>query len=132
MGFTGTGTVADPIVFDGMSLVVGAGAATGDHFLIHPTRDAIRGFGVAITDPAQVAAAAPIRASAASSNAGTGTITAGEVLDVGNAQLLTTTNTCSPRRPLLGQRRRGRDLHARWQHRCQRLAGRHRWRSGHG
>ena len=92
VSFTGTGTVADPIVFDGMSLVVGAGAATGDQFVIHPTRDAIQGFDVAITDPARVAAAAPIRASAASSNAGTGTITPGEVLDAGNAQLLTTTN----------------------------------------
>ncbi len=63
VSFTGTGTVADPILFEGMSLVVGAGAATGDQFVIHPTRDAIRGFGVAITDPARIAAAAPIRAS---------------------------------------------------------------------
>ncbi|HET9474073.1 MAG TPA: flagellar hook-associated protein FlgK, partial [Steroidobacteraceae bacterium] len=92
VSFTGSGTVADPIVFDGMSLVVGAGAATGDQFVIHPTRDAIEGFGVAITDPARVAAAAPIRASAASTNAGTGTITPGEVLDAGHAQLLSTTN----------------------------------------
>jgi flagellar hook-associated protein 1 len=90
--FTGTGTGADPFLFDGMSVVVGAGAATGDQFVIHPTRDVISGFAVAITDPARVAAAAPIRTSAATGNAGTATITRGEVLDAGNAQLLATTN----------------------------------------
>jgi flagellar hook-associated protein 1 FlgK len=92
VAFTGTGTLADPILADGLSLVVGAGVATGDQFVIHPTRDAIEGFSVAITDPARIAAAAPIRASAASSNGGNGTITPGEVLDSANAQLLTTVN----------------------------------------
>ena len=90
VSFTGTGTAIDPFVFDGMSVVVGAGAAVGDQFVIHPTRDAIQGFGVAITDPARVAAAAPIRASAAATNAGSATVTPGEVLDSGNAQLLST------------------------------------------
>jgi flagellar hook-associated protein 1 len=90
--FTGTGTVGDPILAEGLSIVVGAGIATGDRYLIRPTRDAIQGFNVAITDPARVAAAAPIRASATAGNAGTGTITTGEVLDAGNASLLTTVN----------------------------------------
>ena len=49
--FTGTGTALDPILADGLSIVVGAGAATGDQFIIHPTRDAASGFSVAITDP---------------------------------------------------------------------------------
>ena len=65
---------------------MGAGVATGDQFVIHPTRDAIAGMSVAITDPARVAAAAPIRASAASTNTGTGTMTAGEVLDPTDAR----------------------------------------------
>jgi len=65
---------------------------TGDQFVVHPTRDVIDGFAVAITDPGRIAAAAPIRASAATSNSGTATITPGEVLNAGNAQLLTTTN----------------------------------------
>jgi flagellar hook-associated protein 1 len=90
--FTGTGTGLDPLLFDGMSVVVGAGVATGDQFVIHPTRDAIQGFGVAITDPARIAAAAPIRGSAASTNGGTGSITAGEVLDSSNGALLNTVN----------------------------------------
>jgi flagellar hook-associated protein 1 FlgK len=92
VAFTGTGAAGDPILAEGLSIVVGAGAATGDQFVIHPTRDAISGFSVAITDPARVAAAAPIRTSAASGNGGNGKITAGEVLDSSNAQLLTTAN----------------------------------------
>jgi flagellar hook-associated protein 1 FlgK len=92
VSFTGTGTGADPILVDGMSIVVGAGAQTDDQYLIRPTRDVIQGFNVAISDPARVAAAAPVRASAATANAGTGTITSGEVLDSSNANLLTTAN----------------------------------------
>src|SRR4030095_11153141 len=90
--FTGTGTGVDPLLFDGLSVVVGAGVATGDQFSIHPTRDALQGFSVAITDPARSGRAAPIRASAAGTNAGSGAVTPGEVLDSTNAQLLTTTN----------------------------------------
>jgi len=92
VGFTGTGTPGDPILADGLSIVVGAGVATGDRYTIRPTRDALLGMNVAITDPARVAAAAPIRASAASANTGTGTVTPGEVLDSTNAALLTTVN----------------------------------------
>jgi flagellar hook-associated protein 1 len=92
VSFTGTGTVADPILADGMSIVVGAGIQTDDQYLIRPTRDAIQGFNVAITDPARVAAAAPIRTSAATGNTGTGTITNGEVLNSSDPNLLTTTN----------------------------------------
>jgi flagellar hook-associated protein 1 FlgK len=45
-----------------------------------------------LTDPARVAAAAPVRGSAATTNGGSGTISAGEVLSSGNAALLTTVN----------------------------------------
>ncbi len=92
VAFTGTGTVADPILFDGLSLVVGAGSNSGDQYVIHPTRDVITGLSVAITDPSRIAAAAPIRAAAATTNAGTGKISTGEVIDATNANLLTTTN----------------------------------------
>ena len=92
VSFTGTGTVADPIVFDGVSLTIGAGAVTGDQFVVHPAREAIAGFSVAITDPARIAAAAPIRTSGASSNSGSGSISAGAVLDSSDPQLLSTVN----------------------------------------
>lgn len=90
--FTGTGTALDPFVFDGLSVTVGAGSNTGDQYVIHPTRDAISGMSVAITDPSKIAVAAPIRGSAATTNTGTGAITAGSVLDATNANLLSTTN----------------------------------------
>jgi flagellar hook-associated protein 1 FlgK len=92
VSFTGTGTALDPIVADGMSIVVGAGAATGDQFTIRPTRNALQGMGVAITDASRIAAAAPIRASTVSTNTGTGKVTPGEVLDPTNAALLNTVN----------------------------------------
>ena len=92
VSFTGTGTVADPILAEGLSMVVGAGIATGDQYTIRPTRDALVGMSVAITDAARIAAAAPIRASAASTNTGAGTVTSGEVLDPTNAALQTTVN----------------------------------------
>lgn len=87
VAFTGTGTNLDPLVFDGMSVTVGAGVANGDQFVIHPTRDAIQGFGVAITDPAKIAAAAPLRTAAASANTGTGQISQADVV-ISGATLL--------------------------------------------
>jgi flagellar hook-associated protein 1 len=87
VAFTGTGTGVDPLLFDGMSVVVGAGVASGDQFVIHPTRDAIQGFGVAITDPARIAAAAALRTAAAGANTGTGTISQAEVLTPGGTTL---------------------------------------------
>jgi flagellar hook-associated protein 1 FlgK len=90
VSFTGTGTALDPIVADGMSIVVGAGIATGDQYTIRPTRNALQGMSVAITDASRIAAAAPVRASAASANTGSGKVTAGEVLDPTNSALLNT------------------------------------------
>ena len=86
---TGTGTVADPFVADGLEIVVGGAAATGDTFQIRPTRGAITDMNVLISDPSRIAAAAPIRTAANTANSGSGAISAGEVLDSTNAQLRT-------------------------------------------
>ncbi|MEO8314603.1 MAG: flagellar hook-associated protein FlgK [Pseudomonadota bacterium] len=88
--FTGTGTLADPIVAGGVSIVLSGAAVAGDRFLVRPTSGAIRNMDVLITDPARVAAAAPIRSAAAVANSGSATISAGEVLNAGNAQLRNT------------------------------------------
>jgi flagellar hook-associated protein 1 FlgK len=90
VAMTGTGTSADPFKFDGMSVVVNAGAAVGDRFEVRPTRDAPSGFGVAITDAGKIAAAAPIRTAATAANTGSGTITAGSVVDANDPNLRTT------------------------------------------
>lgn len=68
-----------PQTVDGVTINVSTAPAAGDSFLIHPTVNGASGIGVAISDPALLAAAAPIRATAASGNTGTGTIGAGSV-----------------------------------------------------
>jgi flagellar hook-associated protein 1 FlgK len=87
---TGSGTAADPFVADGLSIVVNTGAAVGDRFEIRPTRDAPTGLGVNITDPGKIAAAAPIKTSAAAANTGSATISPGSVVDASDANLRTT------------------------------------------
>jgi flagellar hook-associated protein 1 len=89
VAMTGLGTSGSPFVADGLSLVVSGTPAAGDQFLVQPTAKAIDGMKVLITDPAQIAAAAPIRTSTASTNLGTGTVSAGEVLDPTNSALRT-------------------------------------------
>jgi flagellar hook-associated protein 1 FlgK len=84
---TGTGTGADPFVAEGLEFVVGGTANTGDRFLVRPTRAAVPGMEVLITDPARVAAAAPVRTAVVSGNSGSGTISAGSVVDAANPQL---------------------------------------------
>jgi flagellar hook-associated protein 1 FlgK len=66
-------------VIDGVTVTLSAGMAKGDTFTIRPTADGARDISVAISDPAKIAAAAPIRGNAAIANTGTGTISAGTV-----------------------------------------------------
>jgi flagellar hook-associated protein 1 len=84
-------TGAGPFNIDGLTITVGGAAATGDSFLVQPTRDGATDIALAISDTRLIAAAAPIRASAASANASNASISAGEVLDVTNPNLLTAT-----------------------------------------
>ncbi|MFM2289048.1 MAG: hypothetical protein RL684_2191 [Pseudomonadota bacterium] len=76
----GAGTAASPFTADGLSIVLGGGAAqAGDRFLVQPTAGAVPGLAVAITQPEKVAAAAQLLTSAGAANAGTGSIDAGVV-----------------------------------------------------
>lgn len=87
VAMTGAGSSADPFVADGLEIVVGGAASLGDEFLIRPTRTAVEGLDVLISDPARIAAAAPIRSAVNAANTGSGAISAGEVLDASNPQL---------------------------------------------
>lgn len=87
---TGTGTALDPLRFDGLALVTGAGAAAGDRFTVQSTGNAAGSFAVALADPRGIAAAAPIRTLAVDGNRGSGTISAGEIRDAADPALLTT------------------------------------------
>jgi flagellar hook-associated protein 1 FlgK len=51
----------------------------GDSYTINPTANGAGSFAVAVTDPAQIAAATPIISNAGASNTGTGTISSGTV-----------------------------------------------------
>ncbi|WP_129644799.1 flagellar hook-associated protein FlgK [Peristeroidobacter agariperforans] len=88
---TGTGTAGDPFVADGLSIVVSGAAGVGDSLKIMPTTGAVSGMRVLITDPNEIAAAAPIVAQATAGNQGNATISAGEVLNPTNPNLRTAT-----------------------------------------
>lgn len=77
---TTTTYAALPQTVDGFTLSLDSGApADGDSFLIQPTRYAARDLAVAVTHPAEIAAAAPIRTAAGASNTGSATVSAGSV-----------------------------------------------------
>lgn len=65
----------------GFDLQLSGKMAVDDSFLIRPTRNAARDISLAISDPTNIALAAPIRTSAALTNAGTATISSGTVAD---------------------------------------------------
>jgi flagellar hook-associated protein 1 FlgK len=64
---------------DGLSLTITGGAAVNDSFLIQPTHDGAAGISLAISNPAEIAAAAPVLGQASTVNAGSATITPGTV-----------------------------------------------------
>jgi len=88
---SGSGSVADPYLADGLSIVVNGAAAAGDRFLLDPLSDAPGTMNLLLNDAAQVAAAAPIRSRVAVANVGDATISPGEVADVTDPNLLATT-----------------------------------------
>ncbi|MEP7064104.1 MAG: flagellar hook-associated protein FlgK [Betaproteobacteria bacterium] len=69
-----------PQTVDGMSISMASGAmAAGDRFRISATQDGASGIALALTDPAAVAAATPIRTASAATNVGTGSLGAAAV-----------------------------------------------------
>lgn len=79
---TNVGTAAAPpsnVTLDGFVFNLTAGALKDDTFLIRPAADGARDIGVATGNPAKIAAAAPVRTSAALANTGSATISSGTV-----------------------------------------------------
>jgi len=69
-----------PQTFDGVTVAVTSGVvASGESFLIQPTRNAARNIAMALSDPAKIAAAAPVRTAAVSGNIGAANVSAGSV-----------------------------------------------------
>ena len=90
ISLSGSGTAASPLTGGGLQIVVGGAPAAGDQFLLQPTRSAAATLQVAITDPAQIAAASPVQATAAPTNAGSASIGTPQVVDATNPNLLGT------------------------------------------
>ncbi|KAB7633170.1 flagellar hook-associated protein FlgK [Stenotrophomonas rhizophila] len=84
---TGAGTAADPLVLNGVALVMSGTPAKDDRFLLQPTAGVAGSMAVAITDTSRIAAAAPIKGTAAMANTGTGKLTGVKVTDPDNAAL---------------------------------------------
>ncbi|MGH8043644.1 MAG: FlgK family flagellar hook-associated protein, partial [Stenotrophomonas sp.] len=84
---TGTGTAADPLVLNGVELVMSGTPAQNDRFLLQPTAGVAGTLAVAITDTSRIAAAAPIKAAAGLTNTGTGKVSGVAVTDSSNANL---------------------------------------------
>jgi flagellar hook-associated protein 1 FlgK len=78
---TGTGTAGDPFVVDGLSIVIEGTPNVGESLQLRPSSAAVGSMRVLISDPAQIAAAAPIVAQANAGNQGNATISAGEVMN---------------------------------------------------
>jgi flagellar hook-associated protein 1 FlgK len=93
VALTGAGTSASPLTASsvGLSIVLSGAPASGDQFLIQPTAQAASTIGVALTDPSGLAAAGAIQTSAADTNTGGASISAGTVLDPTNPNLLDST-----------------------------------------
>lgn len=81
---TGTGTSADPLKIDGLSMVVTPGAKAGDSFQVQPTRNAASSISVAISDTSKIAASGPLAATKGTGNTGKATLGALTATDVTN------------------------------------------------
>jgi flagellar hook-associated protein 1 FlgK len=80
VALAGNGTAGNPFTAAGLSFVLGGGAAqAGDSYEIEPTSGAVAGMQVLMTDPSQLAAAAPLVTTANSTNTGNATIDQGSV-----------------------------------------------------
>lgn len=86
-------SAALPASIDGLSINPAGIPPSGASYLIEPTRVGARDIGVAINDLSSIAAAAPIRTSAALSNTGTASIDAGAVSNTGSLPLAPITIT---------------------------------------
>lgn len=71
VALTGSGTAGDPLLIGGTAIVVSGSAQAGDKFLVQPTADAAAQLKMATLDPAKIAAASAVNASAANGNSAT-------------------------------------------------------------
>lgn len=79
VALSGSGTAGDPLMLGGVAVTLSGSAQAGDHFLVQPTAGAAAQLRLATSDPARIAAATAVSASAASGNSATvGAIAVGD------------------------------------------------------
>jgi flagellar hook-associated protein 1 FlgK len=86
---TGSGTGADPLLFAGMAFSVSGAPAAGDRFMVRPLANAADSFRVVLTEPAAIAAAAPVTARINPGNSSQATVSSPLVTDVDDPKLQT-------------------------------------------
>jgi flagellar hook-associated protein 1 FlgK len=75
-----------------LTITIGTAPASGDTYRLQPTRYIARDIALGVTDPTDIAAALPVRSSAAIGNTGDVAISTPQVLDATDANLSTTVN----------------------------------------
>ena len=85
-----------PFTVAGLTINTSGSANAGDRFMIEPTRVAAAGLQMALSNPRDIAAAAPIVTSASGINTGTGSISAGVVTDINKVAFTTTAGALTP------------------------------------
>lgn len=85
---SGSGSAADPLLADGLSIAAGAGAASGDRYLVSAVNGAATQVGLALGDPAKIAVAAPVSTAADQGNPSSAGISAASIDDVNAPNLL--------------------------------------------
>lgn len=89
VALTGSGTVADPFVADGLSVTVNGSPAVNDRLLIRPARDVAGSLIPLTTDPGSIAMASPVRATSSGTNFGDASAGNLVVIDQDDPNLLT-------------------------------------------
>jgi flagellar hook-associated protein 1 FlgK len=84
VAMTGSGTSASPFQAAGLSIVTSGAPASGDSFLIQPTAAAASGFSLALSTPAQVAAASLVQGASGAANTGGATVSSASVTTPGS------------------------------------------------
>ena len=79
VALTGAGTAGSPFTADGLAIVISGTPQAGDRMLIQPTRTAVAGMSVLLTQPEKIAAAGPLLTSVATANTGNASIDAGQL-----------------------------------------------------
>lgn len=90
VAMSGSGTVVDPFLADGLSIVSSGAPAAGDQFMLRPSRDVAAGLSIAVSDVQSIAMAVPTRTLSGSSNIGDAAISAPQIVDGDDAALLAT------------------------------------------